>query len=735
MRDPVRYLIAASVLATGCTGVARADPPARPGISADAGMGGLAAARFGAGKRPNALVHEKSPYLQEHAFDPVDWHAWGKAAFEEAKKRDLPVFVSTGYSTCHWCHVMHRESFEDDEIAALMNEGFVCVKIDREEMPEVDESLISAVSVFQDGNAGWPTTVFLGHDGRPFYGGTYYPKNALKELLGNVRGFWKDPKERAKLAEDAEKVVQILKDSARKPAAPGVLAPALAEDAVAGFAKSYDPVNKGFGSHNKFPQSPDLSFLLRVGRKNERARRMALETLDAILAGGISDHLGGGIHRYATDVKWRVPHFEKTLYDQALLASALVDAWLQTKEPRYESGARATLDYVLRDLRLGSGGFASAEDADSSGEEGRFYSWTVGEVEAALPEKLAKLAFARLGVEPAGSGPLDGRSILYLAATRADAAKAAGISPQEEPALEREAVAALFSARSVRVRPPRDEKVLSGWNGLTIAALARAGAAFREPRYVEAARAAALLVEQKLRGPGGRLLRRLVGDEARFLGALEDHAFLARGYVELYEATLEIVWLERARALLDAAGELFWDEARGDFSTRAKDAEKLGPEVAGDFGEGALPAPSAVLAQELVRVSELLGNDAFRARAKKALESAASFMKDSPRAVPTYLAAADQLLADPIEVVLAGPRGPALDALLAEVRSRFLPNAVLALAGSQDSERENAVLGELAKGRTAIKGRPQAFVCSGSTCRLPVTEASELGKILDELGK
>jgi uncharacterized protein YyaL (SSP411 family) len=715
--------VVAAVLVVTFATLARAAPPEeRRALAADAALGGLGAARPGAGKRPNALIQEKSPYLREHAFDPVNWHPWGAAALDEAKRRNLPLFVSSGYSTCHWCHVMHRESFEDAGVAAILNAGYVCVKIDREELPDVDEGLIRAITALA-GSAGWPVTVFMGNDGRPFYGGTYFPRPALVGVLNQISALWKDEKSRAGIGDDAQKLADFLATTGAA-RGKGKLDRSIVAGAVAGFAQVFDKANKGFGDGAKFPEAPNLTFLLRL--ESEAARKMALETLDRILEGGIRDHVGGGFHRYATDAKWRVPHFEKTLYDQALLAGALTDAYRLTGEPRYANGVRTTLDYVLRDLALPSGGFASAEDADSSGEEGLFYTWTQGELETALPERLARYAHRRFGIEPMGQGAVGGRSVAYLARSSAEAA--AGLEG-DAAAIESETVAALLLERSKRVRPARDEKVLTGWNGLAIAALARASWVLGEPRYLEAARRAATLVEAKLRRKDGRVLRRLVGDEARFQGALEDHAYLAHGYVELYEATLEPAWLARACDLLTRAHALFWDADRGAFGSRARDAESLLATPGRDEGEGALPGPAAVLALELVRTGTLTGRDEPLALARSQLETTADLMRSQPYAVPTSLAALDALLRDPVAIVLAGPRGPALDALLEAARRRPLPGAVLALVDPAEPACE-AVLGDLARGRMAKDGRPQAFVCVGKTCLLPVDGAEALAKVL-----
>lgn len=706
-----------------CTANVRADDPPKPRkyiyyrarpISADFALGDGAGVRPGAGCRPNKLIRERSPYLREHAFDPVDWHPWGAAAFAEAKKRDVPLFVSSGYSTCHWCHVMHRESFEDEEVAEKLNASFVCVKVDREELPDVDESLIRAVEAIQD-SAGWPCTVFLSPDGRPFYGGTYYPRNALIELVGNIAGLWNNPEKRKGVLGDADKLVEFLKQHAEPAAADkAALDKELIHGAVRDFAKIFDAKNGGFRKAPKFPCAPELSFLL-AHSHSDAGRTMALLTLEKILEGGVTDQLGGGFHRYATDEQWRVPHFEKTLYDQALLLDALVDAYSLTKAERFAAGARRTVAYVLRDLRLPSGGFASAEDADSAGGEGLFYTWTQGEVEAALGTDRAKPVCAHFGIEPAGSGPVEGRSVLRVAAPL-------------DPAIERDAIAALTSARDLRVRPPRDEKVLTGWNGLMIAALARASVVLDEPRWLDAAREAARLIDAKLVGKDGRLLRRLMGSEARFPGALEDHAYLARAYLALYEADLDPEWLERARDLLAKAKALYWDGSR--FTSHAKDLEALAAAPADSTFEGALPSPAATLAIVDLRVSVLTGTESTLARSQ--LEGVSSTLKNDPVAAPTSLSALDLLITEPVEVVISGRPGPMTDALVRAARTGASASRLVALVDG--SERAARVLGELAKDR-APGERPRAFVCIGKTCQAPVEDPGALVALLAKTGR
>jgi len=622
----------------------------------------------------------------------------------------VPLFVSSGYSTCHWCHVMHRESFQDEEVAAKLDASFVCVKVDREELPVVDDSLIRTVLAIQ-GSAGWPCTVFMGPDGKAFYGGTYYPRNALVELVGRIAALWKE--NRKGIADDAAQLAEFM--AKQRTVEKGELDRSLARNAVLVYAKAFDPKNGGFGKEPKFPRGPDLSFLLEHSH-SDVGRKVATITLEKIARGGIHDQLGGGFHRYATDAEWKVPHFEKMLYDQALLVSAYTAAFQWTRDETFARAARTTCDYVLRDLRLESGGFASAEDADSAGAEGLFYTWTRGEVERALgDEELARVACTRWGIEPAGAGPVDGRSVARIA------------SDVGSPDQERIARETLLATRAHRVRPPRDDKVLVGWNALMIGALARASVALDEPRFLEAAREAVAVIESRLVSKEGRLLRRLVADQARYPGALEDHAYLVHAYVELYEADLDSAWLEKAQGLLEKTAALFW--AGDHWSSKAKDQEALGAAPGDEPEEGALPSPAGLLALEEARIAVLTGREA--PRAWKELERAYGAIVREPLAVPTYLAALDALLSDSVEVVVSGKPGPETDALIKEARAPRISNRLIALVDGND--RTTRVLGPLAEGR-APGPKARAFVCVGKVCQAPVETPDALRALFDKLG-
>ncbi len=572
---------------------------------------------------PNRLAREKSPYLLSHARNPVDWYPWGVEAFAAARGRDAPLLVSIGYSACHWCHVMERESFEDPEVARLMNEHLVAVKVDREELPAVDQ-LFMAYCQAMTGSGGWPLTVVLTPAGKPFFAGTYLPRESgfgrpgmleLAPLLGRL---WRDQRE--EVLRSAESLELALAPRLRT--TPGeVSAAAAAEDAYADLVRLYDPRWGGFGTAPKFPTAPWLFFLLRHagGRGGDgRARVMLEETLRAMRLGGIWDHVGQGFHRYSTDAGWLVPHFEKMLYDQALLALVYTEAFRLWGDPAFRRTAEEILAYVLRDLKSPDGGFAAAEDADSEGEEGRFYLWTLDELTAVLGAAAAEEFSAAFHIEANGNfrsetGERSGRNIPHrlspLALAASDFVLAAGGLPA---ALESSRLA-LFEARGRRVRPQRDDKVLADWNGLMIAALARAAAVFAEPRYAQEAAGAAEFVLAALRDPQGALVHRYREGEAACPGVLDDHAFLAWGALELHAATGAGRWLDEALRLVEGLVARFGDGAGGLFFSAQDPLLPLRQATAAD---AAVPAGAAVAAEVLVRLAAATGDPRQRERAQ-----------------------------------------------------------------------------------------------------------------------
>jgi uncharacterized protein len=716
---------------------------------------------------PNRLAREKSPYLLQHAHNPVDWRPWGAEAFAEAKARDVPVLVSIGYSTCHWCHVMERESFEDPAVAAVMNEHLVSVKVDREERPDVDKLYMTAVQALT-GQGGWPLNVFLTPDGSPFIGGTYFPpvdahgRAGWPTLVRRIGTAWKDAEGRKDLLERGRQLMEGLTrylsegspEAAGDPAqaAPGV------DAALASFAASHDPEHGGFSGAPKFPMPVNHHFIFRAAAAGaagaDKVRELSLDTLRKMAAGGIYDHLGGGFARYSVDGRWHVPHFEKMLYDNAQLAAVYADAYLATGEAGFAAVARETLDYVLRDMTHPEGGFFSAEDADSlpraeaaEKTEGAFYVWEKAEIDAALPKVQAALFCEAYGVEAGGNvaedprGEFPGKNVLFRQRDDARLSARFGVPPEEVAASLAEARKTLFALRALRPRPHLDDKVLASWNGLMITAFARAARAFDEPRYLTAALRAATFAEKHLmvrrpaegRDPGvDSMYRRWREGEASVPAMADDLAFLSQGFLDLYEASLDVRWLAGARALAERLRRDFQDPATGDlFMTRAGH-DPLVPLRARDDGDNVEPAALSVAALTWGRLAEYLNDDVLRDAAKRALSAHANTMAAEPRRFPYLLSALLFHARPPAHVVVAGdPAAPATRALWREVNKRFLPFALLIPA---DGGAAQAFFAERLPSLSAMKplnGAPAAYVCRDFACQTPATDPAALGRQLD----
>jgi uncharacterized protein YyaL (SSP411 family) len=650
-------------------------------------------------RKPNRLVHEKSPYLLQHAYNPVDWFPWGEEAFAKARKENKPIFLSIGYSTCHWCHVMERESFENDDIAALMNKYFVSIKVDREERPDIDKIYMTAVQA-TTGSGGWPMSVWLTPELKPFYCGTYFPPESrfgrpgFRELIQRVHDVW-DANHDGILAQ-ANQITELLTqhESVGRGGPPG--RPPDAAPLQLGleqFRQSYDSVNGGFGGAPKFPRPVVLNFLFRAGGKD-----MALFTLRKMGEGGIFDQLGGGFHRYSVDDRWLVSHFEKMLYDQAQLVSSYVDAFQITHDPFYADIARRTCDYVLRDMAGSDGGFYSAEDADSEGVEGKFYVWTRAEIEKVLGDQAE--AFCRAyDVDRAGNWE-HGKSVLHV------------VLPGDYAA-ER---AKLLAIRNKRVRPHRDEKILTAWNGLMISALARAAQALEEPKYLTAAqRAARFVLAHRFRD--GRLLR-----TDTVPAMVEDYACFASGLVDLYETDFDPEWLLKACDLSDTMLAQFYDPKDGGFfQTDGRDPSVL-IRSKEDY-DGAEPSGNSVATLLLLRLAQFTDRDDYRKAADKTLAAFSVHMQRAPHVVPQMLCALDCYLSKPKQVIIAGR--PA-DAMLRVVRERYLPNKIVALADDRLVK-----LMPYIKDMKPVDGKATAYVCVNYACRLPTTDLEQLKKSLE----
>ncbi|MEV7007068.1 thioredoxin domain-containing protein [Streptosporangium sp. NPDC051022] len=659
----------------------------------------------------NRLKNATSPYLLQHADNPVDWFEWGEEAFAEATRRDVPLLISVGYSACHWCHVMAHESFEDETTAATMNEHFVNVKVDREERPDVDAVYMAATQAMT-GQGGWPMTVFATPQGHPFYTGTYFPKPHFQRLLAGVSNAWTG--DRAAVLEQGSKIVEALNERAALPAGPLPTAHTLAQ-AVENLSRSFDPVRGGFGGAPKFPPSMALEFLLRYaaagGPHQEEspatvglAARMAGETLEAMARGGIYDQLAGGFARYSVDAEWVVPHFEKMLYDNALLLRVYTHWWRATGSPLARRVALETADWLLAEMRTPEGGFASALDADSEGVEGKFYVWTPEEIREVLGEEDGAWAVGLFEV----TGTFEhGTSVLQLPVDPDDAERFARVR------------AALLAARALRVRPGRDDKVVAAWNGLAVAALAETGAVFDRPDLVEAARAAATLLDE-LHVDGDRLLRTSRdGRAGGNAGVLEDYADVAEGLLALYGVTGEVRWFRRAGALLETVLDRFADGAGGFFDT-ADDAERLFQRPQ-DPTDNATPSGQFAAAGALLSHAALTGSARRREAAEAALGTVSVLAGKHARFAGWGLATAQAAVSGPVEVAIVGaPDDPATSALHRAALLSPVPGLVIALGEPGSAEVP------LLEGRGLVEGAPAAYVCRGFTCRMPVTTPAAL---------
>ncbi len=703
------------------------------------------------GKKPNRLIHEKSPYLLQHAFNPVDWHPWGEEAFEKARKENKPIFLSIGYSTCHWCHVMEHESFENDSIAQIMNENFVCIKVDREERPDVDKVYMTVVQALTS-HGGWPLSAWLTPDLKPFYGGTYFPPDSrhgrpgFPDLLRQLSKAWQEKREEI-LASGDHLVAEIKKHLNAPVETASIRISPLLRTAYAQFDQTYDDRLGGFGNAPKFPRPSVLNFLLRYdARQNERgALDMTLHTLQRMWAGGLYDHLGGGFHRYSVDAYWRVPHFEKMLYDQAQLVWSYLEAYQITHEEFYAQAARATLDYVLRDMTHAQGGFYSAEDADSAPDpnhpehkiEGAFYMWRKAEISAVLGAREAEIFNYVHGVSDSGNtisdpqGEFEDRNVLYAANTPAEAAKRFQMPEVEINGIIARGQAKLFAVRGQRPRPHLDDKIITAWNGLMISAFARAYQIFEEPEYLAAASKAATFILAKNYDAKTQTLKRRYRDgEAKFPAHLDDYAFFVLGLLDLYEAGFDIQCLQHAAALTETQIRLFHDEKEGGFfDTSGEDASIL-LRTKEDY-DGAEPSGNSIAAWNLMRLAQMLNRGEWQELAEKTTRVFAHRLEKTPYAMPQMLAALTFGMDKPKQIILAG-RAESEDtkALLRAVHARFIPNKILLLAeGGAGQKYLSANLPAL-QAMTMLENKATAYVCEDYACQLPATEAAVVTKLL-----
>jgi len=662
--------------------------------------------------RQNHLAKEKSPYLLEHATNPVDWWSWDKEAFAKARNDNKPIFLSIGYSTCHWCHVMRRESFEDPKTAAFINKNFIPIKVDREERPEVDAYYMGAVQAMT-GGGGWPLSVFLTPDLKPFYGGTYFPPEprygmpGFMQVLEFVSNLWKERRE--EVVSNTRQVLQAI--TPLEPKGGPELTKLSLDECYSALVSSFDSEHGGFGGAPKFPLAGNLAFLLRYHRRTgkEMALRVVQKTLDRMMAGGIRDHLGGGFHRYSTDRVWLVPHFEKMLYDNALLARTYTEAYQLTRREEYAEVARQTLTWMRNEMRDKGGGFYSAQDADTAEGEGTSYTWTPKEVEEAAGTA-AGITFSRLyGVTKVGN--FEGRTILHT-----DPDFVATVNEREQVAKAREA---LYAARDRRPRPATDTKVLTSWNGLAISAFAFASAVLHEPGFAEDAGGAARFVLATLE-KDGTLLRRYAGGEAALEGTLEDYAFFAQGLLDLFEVAPEPRWLEEAIRLTKSMRGLFEDSQRGGFylSTSAEPARLK------ESYDGPTPSGNSVAVLNLVRLSELTGDPSYRDAAERTLKAFADELERQPSAHAVMLQGLDLILNGTREIVITAPTAKAAGEMKTEVYRTFIPDKVV-LTVTPGSYEELSRVSTLLEGRKP-RQKARAFVCQNFVCKLPADSVEAL---------
>ncbi|HSE19014.1 MAG TPA: thioredoxin domain-containing protein [Pyrinomonadaceae bacterium] len=678
---------------------------------------------------PNNLINETSPYLLQHAHNPVDWYPWGDEAFEKARRENKPVLLSIGYSACHWCHVMAHESFENEEIAKLMNEHFVNIKVDREERPDLDQIYMNAVQMMTH-HGGWPMTVFLTPDAVPFYGGTYFPPQDRYNIPGFPRvllGVADAYKERQdEIRETGTSLITELRRLSETDGSDRPIEPELLDAAYNGMIRNYDSVNGGFGGAPKFPPAMALEFVLRTYTRtgNRDALQMLSHTCMKMENGGIYDQLGGGFHRYATDSRWLVPHFEKMLYDNALLSRLYLHYFQVSEEPSARATVEGILDYVLREMTHPEGGFYSTQDADSEGHEGKFFVWDIAEIRDALGETAASRFCDYYNITDAGN--FEGENIPNVTRRLEDVAVAHSVPLAELQNSLNESKRILFELREKRVKPDRDEKILTAWNGLMMASFAEAGVVLNRPDYTDAARRNAEFVLSNLR-QDGMLLRTWKDGRAKFNAYLEDYAFLAEGLLTLFETTGESRWLHETLALADRMIEEFWDNEGGGFYFTGKSHEDLIVRSK-DYFDNATPSGNSVASMVLLRLAALTGRENYRNLATAVLREVAEQTRRYPSGFGYALSAMDFLLSTPKEVAIVGRDFADIQPFLAETWRRYLPNKVVAVGlGEKPAE-----ITPLLENRPLVNGSATVYVCEHFTCQNPVTDVSSLAEVLQD---
>jgi len=689
----------------------------------------------------NHLGDEQSPYLLQHADNPVHWYPWETAAFKKAKAEDKPVFLSIGYATCHWCHVMAHESFEDPEVAAMLNRSFVSIKVDREERPDIDH-IYMMVCQMMTGSGGWPLTVVMTPDKKPFYAATYIPKegrfgrHGMMQLLPRIVELWQE--DRKNLLRSADKVTESLQ-KAEQLTGDEAPSPDLIQQASSALRKQYDAEYGGFGRSPKFPSPHNLTFLLRRWKNSgeDELLEMVTHTLTAMRRGGLFDHVGFGFHRYSTDRHWLLPHFEKMLYDQAMLLSAYAEAWQVTGKPLFRDTAYQIVKYVNRVLRDDNGAYYSAEDADSEGEEGKFYVWTIDEIRRVLDPTEAELFIEVYNLEAAGnfreeaSGQSAGTNIPHLQQSFETLAGERNIPLAKLETLLEDARMKLFRERQKRVHPLLDDKILADWNGLMIASLAKAGRIFKEDAFIDSARKAVEFILDRMTNEGRQLLHRYRKGETAIPGHADDYAFMIYGLLELHQATLETRWLEEALAFNRSFTGSFWDDENGGFYFTGSGSEELIARQK-QLYDGAAPSANSIALQNLLRLAQLTGNARLEEQADRLSRTFTSMLKESPQGYTQFLQGLQHLFDDPQEVVIAAlSEDPSFNKMLNVIKGSYLPFTVL-LANPEPADSKLREIAPFLQQQTAHRGKATAYVCHNHRCEKPVFSADDLRKMLND---
>ncbi len=681
----------------------------------------------------NRLINEKSPYLLQHAHNPVDWYPWCDEAFERAKNEDKPIFLSIGYSTCHWCHVMEKESFEDEEVAKILNENFISIKVDREERPDIDSTYMTVCQAMT-GYGGWPLTIIMTPDKKPFFAGTYIPKHSkygrigLIDLLTRITKLWKENRE--KILSLADEITEELSKALNSFETDEEINIVIFDEAFKQLERDFDPEYGGFGYAPKFPTPHNLLFLLRYWKRSgeKKTIEMVEKTLTSMSLGGIYDHIGFGFHRYSTDREWLVPHFEKMLYDQALISIACIETYQVTKNEKYKNLCEEILNYVKRDMTNPEGGFYSAEDADSEGEEGKFYLWDFEELKQILNQDEFNFVKEKFNIKEDGNyfdearKIKTGKNILHLRAELNEDEKEKWAKIREK----------LFNQREKRVHPLKDNKILTDWNALMICAFAKAFAVFENFEFLELAKKSADFILKNMITSDGKLLHRFKDGEAKINGYLDDYAFLTWALLELYEASFDVKYLEKAIEISDKMIELFWDDENGGFFfTEKENKDVLFRQK--EIYDGAIPSGNSVALLVLAKLSRITGNREYEKFISKTISAFSGTIKKYPKAYTFFLSALDFILGRSFEIVIAGDsKDDNFKRMLKILRTKFIPNKVILLKSTDDASKIEQIA-PFVKNYKGIENKPTIYICTNYECKQPVSEINKLVKLLDEI--